>query len=189
MSRVLQFGLVLLAVCGLALADQKGAPRAPRPPRNRAPIAGGRAMPQGPRPMGPRMVNPANPVTRLYRASPEERDRALEKLPPPMQERFRRNLNWFDGLPKLQQELVMRQSERFAALTPEARRDFLTQMRALNQLPPERRRPVVQALRRLQMMPDAERTAVLESQGFRERFSPEEQQMILGLSQVMLPPL
>jgi hypothetical protein len=152
-------------------------------------MPGGRAVPKAPKAMGPRITNPANPVTRLYRASPEERDRAIEKLPAPMQERFRRNLNWFDNLPKEQQEMVMRQSERFAALTPESRRDFLTQMRALNQLPPERRRPVVQALRRLQMMPDADRAAILASEEFKGRFSPEEQKMILDLSQVMLPPI
>jgi Protein of unknown function (DUF3106) len=139
--------------------------------------------------MGPRLTNPANPVTQLYRASPDERDRALEKLPPQMQQRFRQNLEWFDSLPKQQQQIVIRQSERFAALPPEKRREFVAQLRALNQLPPERRRPVAQALRRLQMLPDADRAAIMGSEQFKGSFSPEEQKIIVDLSQVMLPPL
>lgn len=189
MIRILQLGVVLLAVSGLALCEQKGTPRAARPAQRRPVAPRERNLPKGLRAMGPRLTNPQSPVSRLYRASPEERERALEKLPPAMQERFRQNLNWFDSLPKPRQEIVVRRAERFAALTPEKRREFMLQLRALNQLTPERRRPVVQALRRLQMMPDADRTAILDSEQFKGRFSPEEQKMIMDLSEVMLPPM
>ncbi len=190
MLRVFQFGLIAAALAGIAVCEQKSAARAPRPAASRpAPPPRPRSIPKAEQRAGPRLSNPANPVSRLYRASPEERERALEKLPLPMQDRFRQNLTWFDGLPKGQQDIVVRRSERFAALTPEQRREFLTQMKVLNQMPPERRRPVVQALRRLQMMPDADRAVVLDSEQFKSRFSPEEQRMIMDLSTVMLPPL
>src|SRR5689334_15607031 len=52
---------------------------------------------------GVRITNPANPVERLYRMTPEQRDRALEKLPPQQQERMRAQLKWFDGLGPEQQ--------------------------------------------------------------------------------------
>jgi len=189
MLRLFQFGLIAAAFAGIAVCDQKSEPRAPRATVRPAPAPRPRSIPKAAPPGGPRLSNPANPVSRLYRASPEERERALEKLPPRMQDRFRQNLAWFDGLPKPQQEIVVRRSERFAALTPERRKEFLDQMRALNQMTPERRRPIVQALRRLQMMPDAERATVLDSEQFKSRFSPEEQRMITDLSAVMLPPL
>ena len=186
MIRTLHLVAAALAVCGVALCQPKGTPKAVRPAQA---LPRERGVPKAPRAMGPRITNPRSPVTRLYRASPEERERALEKLPPAMQERFRRNLSWFDGLPRQQQDIVVRQTERFAALPPEKRREFQLQLRALNQMPPERRRPVVQTLRRLQMMPDAERAAVLGSEQFKSRFSPEEQKIILDLSEVMLPPI
>jgi hypothetical protein len=189
MSRFFQIGSAFLAVSLAAFCDQGGGGKAARP----APASPARprqsAEPRAAKVMGPRLTNPGNPVTRLYRASPQERERALEKLPPAMQDRFRQNLKWFDSLPKAQQEIVVQRSERFAALPPEKRRQFLLQMRALNQLPVERRRPLVQMLRRLQMMPDADRNSVLNSEEFKTRFSPEEQKMVLDLSEVMLPPM
>jgi len=65
----------------------------------------------------------------------------------------------------------------------------MQQMQAVNQLPPERRQMVVGALRRLQSMSDQQRANVLNSQQFRNRFSPGEQKMIGDLSEVMLPPM
>src|SRR5215831_4415657 len=63
---------------------------------------------------GVRVTNPANPVERLYRMTPEQRERALEKLPPLQQERMRTQLKWFDGLGPEQQQTVLNRAERLA---------------------------------------------------------------------------
>jgi hypothetical protein len=139
--------------------------------------------------LGPRLVNPASPAARLFQASPEERERAIEKFPQARQDAIRKNLEWFDRLPKAQQEVVLRRAERLANLPPDKQRAFQQQMRAFQQLPPERRQAVQMALRRLQPMTDQERTNVLGSDQFRNRFSPDEQKIISDLSEIMPPPM
>ena len=167
---------------GMALAYQKGAPNAAHPPAGRAARRGGAP---GVVAKGPRLTNPANPAARLYRATPEERDRALEKLPHAQQERFRQNLKWFDSLAKEQQELVLRQVDRFSSLPPERQSALAGQLRALNALPPDRRAAVRGALRRFQMLSPEDRETVMGSDAFKNRFSAEEQKMIQELSGVM----
>ena len=139
--------------------------------------------------MGPRMTNPANPVSWLYRMTPAEREQALEKLPSDTQERFRKNLAWFDGLPKEQQKVVLQRQERFAAMPPEKQRQFRQQLGAFNQLPQERRQMVQRALMRLQTMPDEQRVRVLNSDQFKSMFSEGEQKIIAGLSEIMPAPM
>ncbi len=200
MPRALQLGGLLLAcvTAGLA-ADQKGAagnaatprPAAVRPappPRNGAmPKAGVPRFPQ--QPIGPPLSNPASPAARLYRAAPEERDRALEKLPPKLQENLRMQLSRFDAMPKEQQDVMIRRAERFAALPPERKGLFMQAMQALGKLEPERRGAVGVALRRLQPLSEDQRLKIVSNDDFKSRFSAEEQKIIADLSEVMLPPM
>ncbi|SPE37756.1 conserved exported hypothetical protein [Candidatus Sulfopaludibacter sp. SbA6] len=192
MIRVLQVGGLLWLAVAVGLSNQNKAaktPPPPRPPAGRpnAPNKGGNGG--GAKALGPRITNPGSPAARLYRMSPEERERALEQLPPARQQAIRNQLQYFDSLPKDQQQVMLSRTERFAALPPEKKRAFMQQMQAVNQLPPERRQMVVGALRRLQSMSDQQRANVLNSQQFRNRFSPGEQKMIGDLSEVMLPPM
>lgn len=172
----------LLASAALWGADQKDAAR-PLAPWG-VPRAGKAPQPQ----MGPPLSNPGSPAARLYRASPEERDRALEKLPPKMADQIRKQLDIFDKMPKPQQEVMIRRAERFAALTPEQKGMFVEQMRALGQLEPERRREIGIALRRLQPLGDDDRRKWIASDAFKSRFSADEQKIITDLAEVMIPP-
>ena len=97
-----------------------------------------------------------------------ERERALEKLPLRQQERIRKNLEWFDGLAKPDQAIVLKRAERYEAMSPEARQAFNQQFRALAQLPPDRRQALGAALRRLQTMSDEQRAKVLASPAFHQ---------------------
>lgn len=188
MRLVLQLGLALACAAGLPAAEQKNGghapvarPAAPRP--SPAKIAGTPRQPK----IGAPLSNPASPAARLYRASPEERDRALEKLPTPMQDSIRRQLEVFDKMPKDQQQVWIHRAERFAALTPEQKAQVISQLQALGKLPQERRREVGIELRRLQVLPEDDRQKRLASDDFKSRFSPEEQKVIADLSEVMLP--
>ena len=188
MIRVLQVGGLLWLAAASGLCDQRRP--AKEPLTVRPPATGPNALRKGgAKAAGPRITNPASPAARLYQMSPEERERALEKLPDPRREAIRKQLEYFDSLPKEQQQVMLGRTERFAALPPEKRRAFMQQMQALNQLPQERRQLVGGALRRLQSMSDLERANVLNSQQFRNRFSPQEQKIIADLSEVLLPPI
>jgi hypothetical protein len=179
-----------LACISAWAADQKDAAHNPPPSRPRAAWPNGAVRnPGGGRNMGPGLTNPDNPVARLYRASPEERERALEKLPARMQEQFRTRLKWYDNLPPNQQRLVLNRTDRFDALPADRRAAIKAQFAALNKLPQERKAAIVRALRSLEVMPDEQRTKLLAGDEFKSRFSPEEQNIIADLSEVMLPPL
>jgi len=195
MRHLLQVGglLAACAACGWA-ADQKNAPRntpngaAAHPAAGKPAIArnpGGGRRPQ----LGPPLSNPASQAARLYKATPEERERALEKVPPKQQDQIRRQLATFDAMPKEQQQVFIRRAERLASLPPEQQTPFRQQMMALGKLPQDRKRAIGLALRSLEPMPAEQRQRILNSQEFKNRFSPEEQQMIADLSEVMLPPI
>jgi phage-related protein len=193
MLRAIQVGGLLLVLGGAGWAiDQKntGGGRAPasRPaPAHNGGAGGNPRLPK--QPIGPPLTNPASPAARLYRATPEQRDRALEKLPPRLQQQLRAQLDRFDAMPKPQQEIMIRRAERYAALSPEQRELVRRQMVSLRSLPQERRAAVGLALRRLQPMSEEQRLETVNSDEFKSRFSTEEQKIIAGLSEVMIPPL
>jgi len=195
MRIALQIGGLLVATLAAGVAaDQKNAAKeaTPRPanirPVPRPPAAKNGGVPKQPR-MGPPLSNPASPAAQLFRASPEERERALEKVPPKIQEAIRKQLEAFDALPKEQQEIRIHQSERWAALSPQRKLELSQQLKALQTLQPDRRREIVVALRRLQVMPEADRQRILNGPDFKGRFSADEQKLIADLSDVFLPPL
>jgi len=191
MNRALSVCGVLLLAAASALCDQKPSaaapPGQPRPPAKAADPP--KAAAKGGNPKAPqRLVNPANPATRLFLASPEERERALEQMTPKQQENARGLWQWFDRLPKEQQALQLRRLDRFMQLTPAQRSEVRALLQEVNELPPPRRQMISQALHRLQTMQDADRTALLNSPAFKERFTPDEQRIITRLADAWLPP-
>src|SRR5262249_48597564 len=111
---------------------------------------------------GPPLSNPANPVVRLYRAKPEERERALEKLPPKVQERMRAELDKFDHMPPEQQQAMISRAERMAALPPDKRRAVAVSWQDFQRLPQDRKRLVAGVIRRLQVATPEQRDAFMK---------------------------
>ncbi len=136
----------------------------------------------------PKLANPGAIVQQLIRMTPEERERAIEKLPLQRQEQVRENLRRFDSLPKAEQERRLRLVEMFASLPPEKQDLVRRQIQAFNHLPDDRRRLVGPAFQRLRRMTESQRQARLASEAFRNRFTPAEQQMIADLAENLPPP-
>ena len=187
MERLLQLAGLILMGAALVLGDQGATdePRAGTDAWGPLPKEGGTPK-VAPKKIPP-LRNPGSPAARFYRASPEQRERALEKLPVAMQRRIRKELEWFDSLPKDQQAIALKRTERLAALPPDRQHAIMQQLQALNRLDAERRKAVRNALIRLQSVSEDQRKELLARDQFRSRFSPEELQMITELSAVMLP--
>jgi len=165
--------------------DQGGAPKQTQAMRpGGAKKAGAILKKEGLPKAGPRLSNPANPVVRLYRASPEERERALEKLPPMMQQRMRAELDQFDHMPPEQQQIMISRAERMAALPLEKRRAVQQSWQDFQRLDPLRKRLVAGVIRRLQVSTEEQRNTFMRGP-FLTNFSAEEQKIILDLSEVM----
>lgn len=186
MDRILQIGCMLLLAVGAAFG------RTPAPTDQTAVKAGAPkgGIANGGVPKGAqRIVNPANVATRLFRMSPEQRERALEPLPLKQQENARKLLEWFDNLPKDQQDIQIRRLDHFSQLSPEKREEVRQLVVAANQLPPLRKRIVGGELVRLQEMTDTQRESTLHRPVFQSRFSPEELRIITGLADAWMGPL
>ncbi|MDE3197165.1 MAG: DUF3106 domain-containing protein [Acidobacteriota bacterium] len=153
---------------------------------------GGRAAaaPKAPRQQAARRENlkgqpAAQQLERLLRMTPEQRDRALASLPPARRANIQRRL---DDLERA---------------TPAARGRMLTRLEMLNSLPPDRQREVRQSLRQFQQMPaerhstiqremrslapltEEERQERMNSEGFQNRYNPEEREMIRNMLEVV----
>jgi hypothetical protein len=195
MKRTLQIGSLALLVAGACFGDRQASNTQPPPstppapankPVNKAglPKKGAEPIPRG----APRLLNP-NPASALFRMSPEEREHSLEKLANEKQrENFRKELAWFDSLPKQQQENQLRRLDRFAQLTPEQRAEVKGLIVEANNLPAPRANAVRIALYRLQQMTDQQREEFLQRPAFQKQFSPEEFRIITTLADAWMGP-
>ena len=187
MNRAFEMGAVLLLGAVAGLCDQKPA-KAPPPPPRPAVAKKNAAMGGVPKGAAQRLVNPGNPATRLFRMTPEQRERAFEQMNPQQQEQAGKLVQWFDGLPKEQQAIQLRRIEHFEQLPPEQRVEVKGLIKEAQELPEPRRALVRQALGRLQTLSDADRDRFLNSPAFKARFSAEEQRVITRLADAWLPP-
>jgi hypothetical protein len=137
---------------------------------------------------GQRIVDPESVAAQLMLATPEQRERALAKLPPERQAQIRKQLAWFDSLPKAQQDAQIRRLQLFAGLPPDQKIIVRLQMQAFAKLPPARRQAIQRALVNLQTLPRPQRAARMNNPAFKSRFSPEEMSIIEDLANAWLLP-
>jgi hypothetical protein len=121
-------------------------------------------------------------------ATPEQRERALAKLPPDRQAQIRKQLAWFDSLPKPLQDAQIRRLQLFASLPPDQQVIVRLQMQAFAKLPPARKQAIQRALVNLQTLPRPQRAVRMNSPAFKSRFSPEELTIIEDLANAWLLP-
>jgi phage-related protein len=185
---------VLFTALTPALAGQKEPKAAPHPPAPRqqqaAPRPQQQARPQqgrgnaGGAVPAPGIVN----LQRLARMSPEERQKALANLPPARQQALMRQLQNFQQLPPAARQREVQQAEKLQSLPPQRRSQVRQSLVQFRDLPVERKAAISSELDRLNAMPEEDRRARMNSEEFRNRYSPAEQQMMSNISEVMPPP-
>ncbi|MDE3179866.1 MAG: DUF3106 domain-containing protein [Acidobacteriota bacterium] len=129
---------------------------------------------------------------RMRDLPPAEQDRILRndaqfhRLPPARQQQIRANLRRWNSLTPRQKQ-VMRQRQEIVQSLPPAERRYLrtTVFPEYNRLPPPQQRQVMNAFRRLRDMPPGQRQRFLSSPGFARRFSPQQQDVLRGLSNLL----
>jgi hypothetical protein len=178
MRGAVQIGAVLvLAMASVAFGQPKAVLR---------PAAKGfpKGLPKKGGPVAGPMLNPPKEnVERLLAMTPDQRDRALEKLPRKQQENLRRRFEQFDKLPPEERARRIEMWKRFESLPPEKREILSRQMQAFKALPEDRLAVMRPALNRLSRLSPEERQARLNSEAFKNRFSPAELQMLSDLTE------
>jgi hypothetical protein len=186
MNRAIQFvGVVWLGAVVGVCADQTKPPKNPPPPKN-APAAKPAAPPNnagGAPKGGAKMANPDNPVDRLLRMPPEQRERAIEKLPPQQQANIRKRLENFDKQTEAQKQRQLEHLDEFWTLPPDKQKLVRDQMNAFKALPDARREEVKKAYVRLSRETPEGRNTILARPQFRSRFTPAELQILTVLPQ------
>jgi hypothetical protein len=175
--------MAAVATCAQTTAEPKPAkaPKAPPPPRSGLREGAGAKAAKGGG--AQRLGNPGNPVERLMAMPPEKREQVLEKLPPTQQANLRQRLERFDKLPAAERARLNQMWSTFNSLPPEKQEIVTRQMQAFNNLPDERREVLKPVLQRLRLMPEERRSALLNSEAFKNRFSPAEVQMLTDISE------
>jgi hypothetical protein len=114
--------------------------------------------------------------------TPEERERALEKLPAPEQVRMRQQLDRLDKLPQAEKDHIARQIRGLDSLPVPQRRLVTQQLQAFNKLPDERHQPMRRELVQLMKMTPEQRDGRLNSDAFKQHYSAQEQGILRDLS-------
>ncbi|HEY7387564.1 MAG TPA: DUF3106 domain-containing protein [Bryobacteraceae bacterium] len=183
MKRYWKAGALLVLLPVWAIAPLFGAgPKPPAKPPARPAVQGRGRAPAAPK--APKKINDpgASIAQRLFQMTPEERERALEKFPPARQAQIRQRLAKLDSLPPQRQQRLAQQFRLFANLPPDKQLLVRRQIQAYNQLPDDRKQIVGPELQKLRRMPEDKREAHLESEEFRNKFTPAEQKIIEDVS-------
>jgi len=190
MNRAIQFvGVVWLGAVVAVCADQTKPPKNPPPPK---PAPAAKPGPPPPNKAGgipaggiPKaqtsLPNPDNPIDRLLRMTPEQRERAIEKFPPQQQANFRKRFESFDKLTEAQKQKQLALLDEFWSLPPDKQKLARDQMNAFKALPEDRREEVKKAYVMLSRMTPDDRIARLAKPQFRSRFTPAELQILTVL--------
>jgi hypothetical protein len=174
-------GLLVTSAFG---ADEKKPPKppaakaaAPRP----APQAKGKQRPQ---------EDPRRQLDRIMNMKPEQRQKWLESLPPQRRQNIERRLGEYQKIPTPERKLLGTQLEMLQSLPPQRQAQVKRSMRQFEAIPEERRQQMTQELRRMSTMSDEDRRAYMNTEEFRNRYSPTEQQIMGNISEITpeMPP-
>jgi len=127
-------------------------------------------------------ATPENAIDRWNRMSPEERERELAKLPPARAKLIRQRIRRYNQMHPEEQQALRQRYQTFSQLPPAKQQVIRERLREFRQLPPARQPVVHREVQQLRRLPEPQRQARLNSDDFRGRFSPAEQNIIRDLS-------
>jgi len=130
--------------------------------------------------------SPMDQLDRLMRMSPEQREQVLSKLPPQRRQRIERRLERYSRLSPEQREMLRAQYNWFHNLPPEKQFELRRAFARFANQPPERQDLMRAELEQLRAMRPPQRWQVMGSPDFRNRFNPNERD-IIGLIVDLMP--
>ncbi len=169
-----------------AFAQNRGRKSAAPPPplrMERGPGPGG--MPKG---SGPGLQANPNVFERLNRMNPQQRERALSKLPPERREKIEQGLKRYNDLPEQDRDHLRQQFQNFKQLPPEQQDALRKNFRQFTALSEDRRIVVRQELSQLRAMTPEQRKQRMDSEEFRSRFDGHERQLLDNFTRLMPAP-
>jgi hypothetical protein len=124
-------------------------------------------------------------VERLVNMDPEQRRKALQKLPPERRKQMEERLREYNGLTPEQRSKLQFQYRTFKGLSPEQQAHLRRLYQRFNNFPSERQGSLREEVQKMQTLSDAERRARMNSDEFRNRYNQREQALLAELAKVV----
>ena len=133
-------------------------------------------------------LNQSRNVPRAQQEKALESDPQFRRLPPQRQQQLRQRLQRFNSLQPQQQDRITSRMETWEHLTPQQKQTARGVYQQMQKLPPGRRDMVSNAIRELRQLPSEQRREMLNSPRYRNMFTPQERNMLDGITQLPLAP-
>jgi ABC-type Fe3+/spermidine/putrescine transport system ATPase subunit len=127
------------------------------------------------------------PMDRWNAMKAEDRDRVLSKLPPDRQQKIRDQIARFNSLPESEQQRLRERYQRLQQMAPEKQDAIRRELRQFNETAPERRRALAREMRQLRGLSEGDRRARIAGDEYRNRYTPDERQMLQDLTDYLSP--
>ena len=141
------------------------------------------------RPPGARSGHPApaakTPIDEFERMSPEQQQRALNRLPPGQRQKLQQRLQRFNQLPSEQQQTLRNLYNRLHELPPGRQESVRSAINRFSEQTPDRQQLIRDELRSMAPLPERDREARMATQEFRKSFSRKEQGIIKDMMPVL----
>jgi hypothetical protein len=180
---------VLAAACLVSAADAQHVNRPPtrpaaqRPQRPDRPQKQEKAQAQEKDAIEGGPASPKN-LEKLAKLSPAERNKALSSLPPGRRAQIEQKLNQYQKMPPQQRAKVLDQFQRLQTLPPQKQAQVRASLRSFATLPEPRHQLIQKQISQMKGLSDSDRRSLMNSEEFRSKFTPAEQQMIEDISLV-----
>jgi hypothetical protein len=126
-------------------------------------------------------------VDKWNRMTPEEREKALSRLPPERRKKIEEQLNQYNNLSSDERRDLRSRYAGFNQLSPEKQNQARRVYQQFGRLPPDRQGSVQSEFENLRSMPEAERNARLNSDEFRNKYTASEQGILRNFSGLITP--
>ena len=172
------------ALAAVALCLTFGAPA-----RSQGRRGGGMSRPTSP-PRPGRSPNAAGrgtktPIEEFETMSPEQRQKALNRLPPEQRQKLQERLDRFNQLPPERQQALKNLYNRLHELPPERQNAVRQSINKFAQIAPERQQAIRGELTNMANMPPEERRTYVSTPEFRQKFNKKEQEIVRDMSEVL----
>ena len=157
-------------------------------------LAQGRRANRGQQKQGRRPGHAGEWLRQYKDLPPDQQQQALNNdpqfrnLPPERQQKLKDQLQRFNSLPQDRQQRILDRMETWEHLTPEQKQQAKQLFSQLKDLPPDRRQKVQSAIDSLRNMSPEQRQQAIDSNRFKNQFSPQERGLLNGISQLPLAP-
>ena len=127
------------------------------------------------------------PIDEFQTMSPQDRQKAMDRMPPAQRQKLEERLQKFNDLPVEQQRTLKNMYNRLHELPPGRQDAVRKSVNHFSEQAPDRRDAMRQELKSLSDLPEHDRTARMASKEFRSKFNHKEQDIIRDMSE-LLPP-